>query len=187
MLETSNNLKQDGKNYRCRCKLESNDKGFHYCPATNKFVPSDFCNQHIECNDPINVGFGIAEKCYKFSDCVTGFQDDYKEISQSAIRFCVDILDQCCSMEEVKVLLGEQSRLTKIYSANILYNDDRFGRVKYPRIHAAINEKNKEFVSHTYCQQILQQEWYGGANWQGTSFLYKVCLLSPYQTNNYKI
>ena len=181
LLESSKLLQQDKRRYKCACISQSNQPGFHYCPATKKFKPSDFCRQHIECNDPITTCFDIAEKCSKLSNRVPEFREECNEIAENAIRLSVDVLDQCSNTAEVNVLLLEQSGLSKIFNGTLLYNDDRYQRLKYPRIYAALFLRHKEFVSHMYCQQTLRQEWYGGVKWKGQSILYRVSKRNCYR------
>ena len=173
LLESSKLLQQDERRYKCACTSQSNEPGFHFCPATKKFKAADFCKQHIECNDPITVCFDIAEKCSRFSNRIPEFGEECNEIGKNAIQLSVDVLDQCSNTEELKVLLSEQSGFAKIFNGKLVSTDDRI-RIKYPRIYAALYLNHKEFVSHMYCQQTLRQEWYGGVKWKGQSILYRV-------------
>jgi hypothetical protein len=174
LLESSKFIQQDERRYKCACLSQSNQPEFHHCPATKKFKALDFCRQHIECNDPITACFDIAEKCSRLSNRVPEFMEECNEIAKNAIRLSVDILDQCSNTEEVNVLLSEQSGLTKVFNGSVFYNDDRYERLKYPRIYAALFLHHKEFVSHMYCQQTLRKKWYGGVKWKGQSIFYRV-------------
>ena len=179
-IESSGVLHQDGRRYQCVCITESSQPGFHFCPANNRFIPSDFCKKHIECNDPIYVGFSIAQKSSELSDRVPEFKEDCEDIATNAIKFSVNVLDQCSNTNEVEILLSEQSGLARLWNGKLIKNDERMDRLKYPRIYAALYLNHKEFVSHMYCQQTLRKEWYGGTKWQGQSFIYKVMNNSLY-------
>ena len=173
-LEASNVIQKDERRYKCSCVSEVNQEDFHYCPASNKFVPSYDCRQHIECNDPIYRCFNISQKCSHLSNRVPEFGEECKEIAEKAIQFSVEILNQCSNTNEVETLLSEQSGLAKLWRGKFLKIDDRRPTLKYPRIYAALWLNHKEFVSHMYCQQTLRQQWHGGVKWQGQSLYYKV-------------
>ena len=67
---------------------------------------------------------------------------------------------------EVETLLKEPAGANKyLRKANYF---------KYPRLCLALEHKNREFVGHMYCQQMLRQQWYCGVEFETMGFIGKV-------------
>ena len=173
-FETSENFKKDTEDYNCKCIHDQENKDFHFCPANSKFMPSNFCREHIECNDPINVCFDLAKLCSDFGQRAPEYGNECKNISNDVINFSVDLLQQCSNSKEVEMLLRERAGLTKYMR---FVNMDVEGHqmfFKYPRLTVAVELNFKEFVGHMHCQQILRQTWYFGCDWERKSLMFKV-------------
>ena len=51
------------------------------------------------------------------------------------------------------------------------YYENQFFSRSYSRLYRAIQEEQKEFVAHSYCQLLLHSRWMNGLNWTS-----KTCL-----------
>ena len=180
-LESSDNKKKMVGDYRCNCSLEQENDDFHFCPAHSKYMPSSFCRHHIECNDPIYVCFELAKLCANFGDQAPEYGEECKNISSAVINFSVNLLQQCCNTEEVKILLREKTGLTKYMRFLDFDVDGDQMFFKYPRLILAAELNYKEFVGHMHCQQILRQNWYLGCEWKSKSFFFKVIMYIKFQ------
>ena len=161
--------------FNCNCILDQKQEDFHFCPAHPKFMPSNFCRQHIECNDPIYVCFDLAKLCSDFGHRAPEYGEELKNMANDVINLSVNVLQQSSNTEEVEILLSEKVGLTK-YMRFVDF-DVEGGQMmifKYPRLILAAELNYKEFVSHMHCQQILRQNWYLGSDWESRSLIYKV-------------
>jgi hypothetical protein len=100
---------------------------------------------------------------------VSEYRDEYTSIAQDCMKLSVKVLEQCSDTNEVETLLKEPAGANK-YMRQANY-------VKYPRLFLAVEHKNREFVGHMYCQQLLREQWYGGGKYEMMSMVCKVMKL----------
>ena len=176
-LEASKVLHDETGEYNCDCHTGQGEDDFHFCPASVKFIPSNFCEQHIECNDPIFLCFDIAQLCHDFGEKTPEYSEECKILSNDLIDFSVHLLDHCCNIEEVELLLSEKAGLSKYmrFVGEDLEQDGNLMFYKHPRLTLATELNYKQFVGHMHCQQILRLQWHGKQEWENKSFLCKVC------------
>jgi len=176
-LEASKVLNDETGEYLCDCHTGQGEVDFHYCPASTKFLVSNFCEQHIECNDPIFFCFDIAKLCHDFGEKAPEYGEECKVLSNDLIDFSVQLLDHCCNIEEVELLLSEKAGLSKYmrFVGEDMEQDGNLMFFKHPRLTLATELNYKQFVGHMHCQQILRLQWHGKQEWENKSFLCKVC------------
>ena len=176
-LEASKVLNDETGEYHCDCHTGQGEVDFHYCPASVKFMVSNFCEQHIECNDPIFFCFDIAKLCHDFGEKAPEYGEECKVLSNDLIDFSVQLLDHCCNIEEVELLLSEKAGLSKYmrFVGEDMEQDGNLMFFKHPRLTLATELNYKQFVGHMHCQQILRLQWHGKQEWENKSFLCKVC------------
>ena len=138
---------------------------------------SNFCEQHIECNDPIFFCFDIAKLCHDFGEKAPEYGEECKVLSNDLIDFSVQLLDHCCNIEEVELLLSEKAGLSKYmrFVGEDMEQDGNLMFFKHPRLTLATELNYKQFVGHMHCQQILRLQWHGKQEWENKSFICKVC------------
>ena len=171
-LEDSKILHHDtDQGYICSCHVVADKDDFHHCPAHPKFIPDISCRYHIECSDPIDCCFALAQLSSDFAKQVPEYKEECSDIAQQAMDLSVSLLNQCYNTNEVELLLSDKTGLNKFMRE---VNRPQASRIKHARLISAIELNHKEFVSHMYCQQILRRQWHGGVTWQGKSRFYKV-------------
>ena len=175
-LEASKVLNDEIGEYHCDCHTGQGEDDFHFCPASVKFMVSNFCEQHIECNDPIFFCFDIAKLCHDFGEKAPEYGEECKILSNDLIDFSVHLLDHCCNIEEVELLLSEKAGLSKYmrFVGEDLEQDGNLMFYKHPRLTLATELNYKQFVGHMHCQQILRLQWHGKQEWENKSFICKV-------------
>ncbi len=169
-------------NFRgCDCRVEKRQEeeegerddevdvlGGHPCPDSKNFEPRSSCVEHPACNDPILRLFEISKVASGQADKVPEYREELESVSASCNRHAVDLLDLCGDTGEVEVLLREKAGST------VFFHRSAVKRMRYPRLQMAILNNHKAFVGHTYCQQLLRNEWHGNVPWQGKSFWYRI-------------
>ena len=161
-----NSTNKDSTEYLCSCYYDLTMEEMHHCPANEKFAPKGYCRYHIECCDPIFRCIDLARWATTSAKQVSEYRDEYTTIAQDCMQLSVKILEQCSDTNEVETLLKEPAGANK-YLRKANY-------VKYPRLLLAVEHKNREFVGHMYCQQMLRQQWYGGRQYEMMSNYCKV-------------
>ncbi|XP_073988851.1 short transient receptor potential channel 4-like isoform X3 [Rhodnius prolixus] len=112
------------------------------------------CNPAYICNttdDPILAAFKLSKEL-KIAGAVDSlFRKEYYELSEQTRIFTADLMNECRSSEEVDLILSEvpSSKISASYT--------------FPRLILAMDYKQKEFVSSSNVQQVLEMTWVG--NW----------------------
>ena len=92
-----------------------------------------------------------------------------RELAQQCKRLATEILDSCAGLNEVRVLLQEKAGAKKFFKYVEQY--------KYPQLTLAVEHKHKEFVSHAYCQQVIEKDYLDNMKWKERSLLYKLLFI----------
>ena len=165
-LDYYNSSNKVPNKYLCSCYYDLSRNEMHYCPANDRFAPKGYCRYHIECCDPLFRCFDLAKWATSLAKQVSEYREEYTAISQECMEMSVKILEQCMDTHEVETLLKEPAGANKyLRKANYF---------KYPRLCLALEHKNREFVGHMYCQQMLRQQWYCGVEFETMGFIGKV-------------
>ncbi|XP_067136884.1 short transient receptor potential channel 4-like [Centruroides vittatus] len=103
--------------------------------------------------DPILTSFKLSRETYHLSRDFPEHQDVYLKLSDQCSKFAADLLEQCKNTEEVELLLVQKKGLKDIRPH------------RYSRLCLAIQYKQKRFITHPSCQQVLHSTWVEGLNW----------------------
>ncbi len=163
----SSRRRRMGLNDVMAAMVTSDDDVFHHCPASEKYSPHPDCAHHMECNDPVYRCFDLARYASEGAKRVPEFRTEFTQVAQECRTLAARMLDGCASAGEVTTLLEEKAASSKYFWYHTQY-------VRFPRIRLAVEHSHKEFVSHTYCQQFLRNEWLGHTNWEGKMLPFKL-------------
>ncbi len=142
------------------------EPGEHFCPASKRYAPSPDCREHLECNDPVFRCFDIARVSCQLSKYLPQYRTELQEVEQACRDLSARVLSKCENPEQVRVLMEERTASGKyVYIKRSL--------VQAPRLRIAIEENQKDFVSHVHCQHFLASRWYGETAWQSKMLPYK--------------
>ena len=97
--------------------------------------------------------------------------DIFRHLCQSCNTLARGIVESCVSLDEVKILLKEDGEAKKFFRYSYVESHS------YPRLKLAVDHKHKEFVSHPYCQQVIENHYFDHMNWEGRSFVSKALYL----------
>ena len=111
------------------------------------------------------------------TEVVTNLQTQFKsiglvslrELAQQCKKVATEILDSCAGLNEVRILLKEKAGAQKFFKYVENY--------KYPQLTLAVEHKHKEFVSHAYCQQVIEKDYLDNMKWKERSLLYKLLFI----------
>ena len=92
-----------------------------------------------------------------------------RELAQQCKKVATEILDSCAGLNEVRILLKEKAGAQKFFKYVENY--------KYPQLTLAVEHKHKEFVSHAYCQQVIEKDYLDNMKWKERSLLYKLIFI----------
>ncbi|KFD47429.1 hypothetical protein M513_11698 [Trichuris suis] len=110
----------------------------------------------LTARDPVLNAFELSWELRHLSSVEHQFKLDYLELSQKCQKLAVDLLDQARSSDELETILN--------YDSSDRWPTQRhFGqRMELSRLRLAIQFRQKKFVAHPSCQQLLASIWYEG-------------------------
>ncbi|KAF6039559.1 hypothetical protein EB796_002122 [Bugula neritina] len=82
------------------------------------------------------------------------FKSTYKNLSKQVQEFATELLDQTRGSEELETILNHDTESPM--------SEDDTEVMTLSRLRLAIKYKQKEFVAHPHCQQLLASIWYEG-------------------------
>ncbi|XP_013778879.1 short transient receptor potential channel 3-like [Limulus polyphemus] len=100
-------------------------------------------------NDPILEAFQLSDELHKLGSNFLEYKDEYEKLSVECSQFAAALLDQCRDTKEVKTILRQKEGCI----------DSR--PHPFPRLNHAIYLKQKQFVTHPNCQQVIRSVWVG--------------------------
>ncbi|XP_070552773.1 short transient receptor potential channel 4-like isoform X2 [Ptychodera flava] len=103
----------------------------------------------LTCEDPILTAFELSAELRRLARLENEFKADYEALVAQCKTFSEDLLDQTRGSKELEVLL----------------NRDETSPVGYEplsRLKLAVKYRQKAFVAHPNCQQLLAELWYEG-------------------------
>lgn len=106
--------------------------------------------------DPILSAFKLSWELEKLASLEHEFKDTYLQLSEQCKQYACDLLTQCRSTEEVISVLNKEENS---HDENI---DVWASKLSLRRLKLAIKYKQKSFVAHPHCQQLLTSIWYEG-------------------------
>ncbi|XP_052795116.1 transient receptor potential-gamma protein-like isoform X1 [Mya arenaria] len=112
----------------------------------------------LSSKDPILTSFELSWELKRLSKLENEFKVDYEKLAKKCQEFAVDLLEQTRGSKELEVILNHDSTRPE-NEQNIPASDNK---MKLSRLKLAIKYKQKKFVAHPNCQQLLATLWYEG-------------------------
>ncbi|VDL63234.1 unnamed protein product [Hymenolepis diminuta] len=122
------------------------------------------CFIALSSSDPILTAFELSWETKRLGRLENEFKDDYEKLSKNCEAFATALLAQTRGSTELAIVLNHDSGNSKGEDA-ILYGvrSDLTGQtMQLSRLRLAIKYKQKQFVAHPHCQQLLASLWYDG-------------------------
>ncbi|PAV58403.1 hypothetical protein WR25_23941 [Diploscapter pachys] len=116
--------------------------------------PSLIC---LSAKDPILYSFELSWELRRLSYIENEFRAEYQELAQKCQKFSVNMLDQVRGSKELQIVLNHTTSAWEEVKARRAATTERLARLKL-----AINLRQKAFVAHPNCQQLLSGIWYEG-------------------------
>ena len=103
---------------------------------------------YLKCRYPIKTAFDVSKEIERVKDVRAEYKIEFELLIEEANFFAYSFLDKCDRMFEARKLLTS--------SINLLQT--------------ATDRRKKKFVSHPFCQQIINERWYGETYHKSTLF-----------------
>ncbi|ESP02070.1 hypothetical protein LOTGIDRAFT_111513 [Lottia gigantea] len=124
----------------------------------------------LSSKDPILTAFELCADLRRLSKLENEFKIDYEKLSLKCQEFAVDLLEQTRGSSELHIILNHDTNST----ADENYTE----RQRLARLKVAIKYKQKKFVSHPNCQQLLASLWYEGLpGFRRKNVVAKICII----------
>ncbi|KAK0418100.1 hypothetical protein QR680_013369 [Steinernema hermaphroditum] len=133
--------------------------------------PSLIC---LSAKDPILYAFELSWELRRLSYIENEFRSEYQELSQQCQLFSVKLLDQVRNSTELEIILNHTTNaweeVTDRRSAHLSH--------QLARLKLAVKLRQKRFVAHPSCQQLLAAIWYEGLpGFRNRHILFKLLLI----------
>ncbi|KAK7485568.1 hypothetical protein BaRGS_00023143, partial [Batillaria attramentaria] len=109
----------------------------------------------LSSKDPILTSFELSVELRRLSKLENEFKMDYEKLATKCQDFAVDLLEQTRGSRELSIILNHDTTSSGM-------DDTGSEKMKLSRLKLAIKYKQKKFVSHPNCQQLLASLWYDG-------------------------
>ncbi|KAK6013927.1 transient-receptor-potential calcium channel protein, partial [Ostertagia ostertagi] len=116
--------------------------------------PSLIC---LSAKDPILYAFELSWELRRLSYIENEFRSEYQELSQKCQKFSVNMLDQVRGSKELEIVLNHTTTAWEEVTTRGTPTTEQLARLKL-----AIKLRQKRFVAHPNCQQLLSGLWYEG-------------------------
>ncbi|XP_077991582.1 short transient receptor potential channel 4-like [Glandiceps talaboti] len=115
----------------------------------------------LTCKDPITEAFQLSSKLTEISERDYEFRTQYIGLAVQCEEFAADLLGCIRDTKEQVIVL----------SNDIEQHSRRRNSLELPVVVKAVKHKQKRFIAHPHCQQILIRRWYHGlGQWRKFSF-----------------
>ncbi|CAJ0942689.1 unnamed protein product, partial [Mesorhabditis belari] len=132
--------------------------------------PSLIC---LSAKDPILYAFELSWELRRLSYIENEFRSEYQELSQKCQKFSVNMLDQVRGSKELEIVLNHTTKAWQDVTSRGTTSSDQLARLKL-----AIQLRQKRFVAHPNCQQLLAGIWYEGLpGFRNRHIVFKVLLI----------
>ncbi|VDL85243.1 unnamed protein product [Schistocephalus solidus] len=122
------------------------------------------CFISLSSKDPILTAFELSSELKRLGDLENEFREDYEQLSIKCQEFATALLEQTRGSAELAIVLNYHTGSSDAYEQDAIYMpcgaDGQ--RMKLSRLKLAIKYKQKKFVAHPHCQQLLASLWYEG-------------------------
>ncbi|XP_067663770.1 transient receptor potential-gamma protein-like isoform X3 [Haliotis asinina] len=109
----------------------------------------------LSSKDPILTSFELSRELKRLSKMENEFKVDYEKLATRCQDFAVDLLEQTRGSRELQIILNHDT-------SSAATDEQGAEKTKLSRLKLAIKYKQKRFVSHPNCQQLLASLWYEG-------------------------
>ncbi|XP_038055091.1 short transient receptor potential channel 4-like [Patiria miniata] len=118
----------------------------------------------LSSEDPILTAFELSWELRKLSYRENEFKAEYDKLVEQCREFATDLLDQTRGSKELECILNRD-------------NDSPTGEDPLSRLRLALKYKQKQFVAHPNCQQLIAEVWYQGLpGWRRQHFTVKLLI-----------
>ena len=125
-------------------------------------------------DDPFLTAFEISWELYHLSFGEVEFKEEYQRLAHQCSKFAVDLLDQTRGSQELKTILNRTTDPIEILDLEDNADSEK-ENMNLSRFKLAIDYRQKEFVAHPNCQQLLSHMWYQGIpGWKQGNWIYKL-------------
>ncbi|KAI3383674.1 hypothetical protein SNEBB_009258 [Seison nebaliae] len=109
----------------------------------------------LSSRDPILTAFELSYELKTLSRVENEFRSEYEELANQCQDYAASLLGQTTSSDELEVILNHDSE-------NPAASADTNEKMTLARLKLGIKYKQKKFVAHPHCQQLLAAFWYEG-------------------------
>ncbi|XP_022084872.1 LOW QUALITY PROTEIN: short transient receptor potential channel 4-like [Acanthaster planci] len=118
----------------------------------------------LSSEDPILTAFELSWELRKLSYRENEFKSEYDKLVEQCREFATDLLDQTRGSKELECILNRD-------------NESSIGEDPLSRLRLALKYKQKQFVAHPNCQQLIAEVWYQGLpGWRRQHFTVKLLI-----------
>ncbi|GMT19061.1 hypothetical protein PFISCL1PPCAC_10358 [Pristionchus fissidentatus] len=132
-------------------------------------APSHIC---LHASDPILYAFDLSWELRRLSYIENEFKQEYQELSQKCQKFSVQMLDQVRGSKELEVVLNYNTKSWDEVSTKSHHISETLARLKL-----AVKMRQKKFVAHPNCQQLLAGIWYEGLPIRNSNLIVKLLVI----------
>ncbi|CAF4493895.1 unnamed protein product [Rotaria sp. Silwood1] len=113
------------------------------------------CYISLSSRDPIMTAFDLNRELKRLSRIENEFKQEYEQLAQQCQEYSAALLAETRSSKELEIILNYDSENPPVLS-------ETTEKMHLSRLKLAIRYKQKKFVSHAHCQQLLASLWYEG-------------------------
>ncbi|KAL8587650.1 hypothetical protein ACOMHN_045339 [Nucella lapillus] len=109
----------------------------------------------LSSKDPILTSFELSVELRRLSKLENEFKTDYEKLATKCQDLAVDLLEQIRGSRELSIILNHDTTSSGM-------DDAGSEKMMLSRLKLAVKYKQKKFVAHPNCQQLLASLWYSG-------------------------
>ncbi|CAF1011617.1 unnamed protein product [Adineta ricciae] len=113
------------------------------------------CYISLSSRDPIMTAFDLNRELKRLSRIENEFKQEYEQLAQQCQDYSAALLAETRSSKELEIILNYDAENPPVLS-------ETTEKMTLARLKLAIRYKQKKFVSHSHCQQLLASLWYEG-------------------------
>jgi transient receptor potential cation channel subfamily C member 4 len=110
----------------------------------------------LSSKDPILTAFQLSWELKRLSRIENEFKVEYEKLSSQCQEYAGSLLAETRTSKELEIILNHDND-----NPPALFENQE-EKVNLSRLKLAIKYKQKKFVSHPHCQQLLVSLWYDG-------------------------
>ncbi|XP_063415087.1 short transient receptor potential channel 4-like isoform X2 [Mytilus trossulus] len=115
----------------------------------------------LSSKDPILTAFELSWELRRLSNLENEFKFEYESLGKKCQEFATDLLDQTRGSKELEVVLNQDNTPACNPHTEPMVEPVQ-EKLKLSRLKLAIKFKQKKFIAHPNCQQLLASLWYDG-------------------------